>query len=398
MTAMRVLGCAVLTLAGCDAPPVFSGADGHQTTPTARIEGKVVVSSTSRGNVVLFLFDAARPPPPAGTGRPVAFSVVPQSALSGDDIAGTAGLFSAPYAFSLVAPGDYLVRGFLDANDDFVPWFGVLAEANGGDVGGGHIDQTTRQSKIVTIGIGEKSLPVAAQDVAVTVSDVARLPADRPVFEAFGAGAAVTLTAPRTTIDLVSRPITEGVVSQRQPIFLARLVDDDGDGKADDANRDGVPDFWPRVVVRKMAEDASVVTDENDLDRDGIIDATGADYEHVDGAGATIPADGKPDVVVLAAGFDFMEHLPTLIDGAGKPKATPTPLTKLKLAIQLRALDVSNPAAPQVLKGVPPGRYAVTVIQSTGQTWRVPNELSPGFDARAGLPTVASQGFVIQVR
>ena len=44
-----LLGCA------CEAPPVFSGADLRQHTPTSRIEGSVVVSGAVRGNAAVFL-------------------------------------------------------------------------------------------------------------------------------------------------------------------------------------------------------------------------------------------------------------------------------------------------------------------------------------------------------
>jgi hypothetical protein len=46
---------------------------------------------------------------------------------------------------------------------------------------------------------------------------------------------------------------------------------------------------------------------------------------------------------------------------------------------------------------VPPGRYALTLVQFTGQTWRVPNELSPPLAQEDGLPAVESQSFVLDV-
>ena len=69
-------------LTACDAPPVYSGADKRQSgAATGRIEGEVVVSTAARGKVVLFLYDAARPPPPTGTGRPLTFTVVSRDAV-----------------------------------------------------------------------------------------------------------------------------------------------------------------------------------------------------------------------------------------------------------------------------------------------------------------------------
>jgi hypothetical protein len=190
------------------------------------------------------------------------------------------------------------------------------------------------------------------------------------------------------TVTLDAAPIDEKGVHQPLPVFLARLVDANGDGVPDDSNGDGVPDFWPRVVVRKLADGAaSPLIDENDLDRNGVLDATGA----------TIPRGGEPDLVVLAAGFDFTALVPQLVDGLGRPNPNPLPVTRLQLVIQPRALDVSDPARPAVLKTVPGGRYAITVIQQTGQTRRVPNELTPGLGDQVGLPSLAPQSFVIEV-
>ena len=148
--------------------------------------------------------------------------------------------------------------------------------------------------------------------------------------------------------------------------------------------------MWPRVVVRKVQQEGSPLIDENDLDKNGVVDATGEDYEHANGE-----KDGLPDVVVLAAGFDVSEYAALLVDGMGRVKPTPTALPRLKLVLQPRAFDASTPTAPQLLKAVPIGRYAITVIQQTGQTWRVPNELGLGVP---GLPLVAPQGFVVQVQ
>ena len=51
-----------------------------------------------------------------------------------------------------------------------------------------------------------------------------------------------------------------------------------------------------------------------------------------------------------------------------------------------------------LLASVPPGRYSVTVVQFTGQTWRLPNELQPSVATRFGLPARESQSFVLTVR
>lgn len=377
---------AVAVLVACEAPPVFPGADKRQSTHSARIEGRVLVSSAARGDVIVFLYDAAKPPPPAGTGRPLSFTVVPREAVFGSAPAGELGPFTAPFAFSLVAPGRYLLRGFVDANADFIPWYGVTADVNAGDVGGAAVDPVTHLPRVIEVA-QQDDLPVATVGVPVTFSDAARVPVDRPVFELADGGTSVTLAGAPQVLELRARPIDEGAVHEAQPRFLVRLLDENNDGVPDDSDGDGAPDLWPRVVVRKLAEGASPLTDE-----------TGVDYEHVSpSTGATLPADGTPDVVVLAAGFDVTGLLPLLVDALGHPKPTPTPVTSLRLVVKPRALDASNPLRPGVLEGVPPGRYAITVIQSTGQTWRVPNELSPPLAAQTGLPSVESQSATIRV-
>lgn len=390
---------AALALFACEPPPVVPGADKRQNTQLSRIEGELVVASAARGDVVVLLFDAARPPPPAGTGRPLTFTVVPRAQLFAGAADGGLGPFTAPYVFSLVAPGRYTVRAFVDANADFIPWYGVTGEVNQGDVGGAAVDAVTRAPREVVI--GEDLAP--ALGVPVSISDAARVPVDRPVFKSLDGAAELALSAggPPRVVELALNPLSEGLIHQAAPAFLARFVDDDGDGAPDDANGDGAPDLWPRVVVRKLAGDAEGVglLDENDLDKNGVLDEGGEDYEHLNPAtGQRVPPDGKPDLVVLAAGLDPTDLAPLLLDAGGKVKPQATPVARLKLVIRPTALDASVAGAPAPLLALPSGRYAVVVIQQTGQTWRTPNELSPGIAERLGFPAVASQAFTVVVR
>ncbi len=394
---MRLTLLSLVVLTACEGPPVYSTADRRQNAQLTRIEGNVIVNSKARGNVVVLLFDAARPPPPAGSGRPITFTVLSRDAVFGAAVPGDTGPFTAAFAFSLVPPGKYIVRGFVDSNVDFIPWYDVTAQVNAGDVGGAAIEPTTRANRELTVGVDTPAL-----DVPVSFSDTALVPVDRPSFQVDGGFSSITFTpAGPLVLELNLMRLDAGVIHQGAPAFLVKLIDDDNNGVPDDANKDGVPDFWPKVLVRKLTDAPGVsdLLDENDLDKNGILDATGEDYEHVNPAnGLTVPPDGKPDAVVLAAGFDPTELLPLLIDPVTMmPRPTPVPVGKLKLVLRPQAFDLSNPAAPQPLKAMPKGKYAITVVQLSGQTWRVPNELKPGVAEKFDLPVVSSQGFVIEV-
>jgi len=307
--------------------------------------------------------------------------VLTEATVFGAAVPGDTGPFTAPFTFSLVGAGHYLVRGFVDANADFIPWYAVTSEMNRGDVGGAAVTPALTP-RTVTVDLDEAGQLVPALDVRVMVSDSLKAPFDRPAFEVQSPTSTVPTSGLRVT--LAATTLAEPLVVEHSPGFLTQL----GDA--------GVV-LWPKVAVRKLAE-GGLLLDENDLDKNGVLDleAGFADYEHVNPAtGATIAPDGAPDLVVLKAGFDAT-GLP-LVDDAGSPLPSPVPIAQLSLLIAPVAYDVSDPARPAVLKGVPPGRYAITVIQFTGQTWRVPNELAPALAADRGFREVASQGFVLEV-
>ncbi|HZI10374.1 MAG TPA: hypothetical protein VE153_08240 [Myxococcus sp.] len=401
------LALASLPLLGCEPPPVVPTSDARQSTRSARVEGNLVVQSRARGNVVVFLYDAERPPPPQGTGRPVSFTVIPASEVFGPALHGdTPGPFTAPFTFSLVATGRYTLRGFIDADgclspsapqgcrrSDFNPWYGVTSEPNAGDVGGAAVDPSTGAMVTVEVAEDEDGQPQPVTGVAVSFSDTARVPVDRPAFKVQG-DPRVVPGGPIRVYRLTAQPIQEGVVDQRPPGMMVSYVDANRDGQPDDANGDGVPELWPRVVVRKLADVPGVV-DENDLDRNGVPDTTGpfVDYLHADGT-----QDGKADVVVLAAGLVPDGPIAALRDEQGRPRMQPVFVPELQLAVRPMAFDARDPAAPALLKELPRGRYAVVLIQFTGQTWRVPNELDPALATAVKLPPLESQAFFLEVR
>lgn len=422
-----------LLLSACEPPPVIPTADRRQQGANSRIEGEILVSARSRGNVVLFLFDVNRPPPPQGTGRPVAFTFIPANAIFGASLEDTAhaGPFVAPFAFSQVPAGTYLIRGFLDAyggttsperTPDFIPWYGVTSEVNRGDVGGAYVDPLTRAFRTVTLAEDAEGRlqPVSGVTVTFQESALTVVPVDRPAFEVVTDSATFSPQLgnleTNKVVQLNVAPLRAGVIDQREPAFLFRYQDENLDGVVDQLN--GVPQLWPRVIVRKLADEANpaLLVDQNDRDRNGILDPDGfVDYPHLDlSTGTPVAADGQPDLVVLAAGWHPAQVAAQLNDSGGVPLTEPdptrpgftrfvtVPMTSLQLVLGSSAgplaLDASNPLAPSPLAVIPPGLYAIILIQQTGQTWRLPNELNPPVASELNLPSdFPSQGFVLTV-
>ena len=187
---------------------------------------------------------------------------------------------------------------------------------------------------------------------------------------------------------------------QSSPAFFVRYRDDNADGQPDDLDGDGAFDLWPRVVVRKLSTHPSAVpgiTDENDVDRNGVLDAEGAEYESLAGT------DSQPDLVVMAAGLNPAPLYAALNNEDGTPKRNPdgslamAMVPSLTVVVRPMALNAVNAAAPVPLNAVPTGGYSVLLMQFTGQTWRVPNELAPGLSQSLGFTTVESQGFAYEV-
>ncbi|MBN1209390.1 MAG: hypothetical protein JXB05_31350 [Myxococcaceae bacterium] len=395
------LTLATLLTLGCEPPEVVSTQDRQQRTRAARIEGNVIVQGSARGNAVVFLYAAERPPPPQGSGRPVAFALIPKEELFGSDLdTKSTGPFAAPFTFPLVSPGRYLLRGFIDVDTcragkepchgpDFIPWFNVTAEPNVGDVPGAAVDPQTLAPRVVEVREGEDGTPLPVLGVSVSFSEAAALRADRPSFVVEGA-TPIELNGGVKTFKLRAAPMPD--VNLTAPVFLVRFMDEDRDGAPDDTNKDGIPELWPRVVIRKLANGGGIA-EENDLDNNGQLDAKGVEYTPQVGT-----SDGEPDLVVLAAGLVPTTFLPELIDSStGQPRMDAViPASELTVAVRPSAINARDPSNPVTLAGLPAGRYAVIVIQSTGQVWRVPNELSPELPD-LGLPKVESQGFSLQV-
>ena len=156
------------------------------------------------------------------------------------------------------------------------------------------------------------------------------------------------------------------------------------------------PVVYPQVVVRKLAEgkgaqeplDPQRLLDENDLDRNGILDAKGVDYT----------GDGVPDRLVILATLDLDTDTKEKLKTPGHPDCRDHP--EGPPAAGATATDALPGSKPTPVTPVPSGRYSITLVQSTGQTWRVPNDyiaISPPTDA-ASLAVAQTQTYVIEVK
>jgi hypothetical protein len=182
--------------------------------------------------------------------------------------------------------------------------------------------------------------------------------------------------------------------------FAVHYVDLNGDGVPDDRDSDGNPDLYPIVVLRKISASSPLgLRDENDLDNDGRVDAESepdTDYPYL------VPADvSRGRAALIPCAVNAAAFAAQLADSTGKPDVTKTVYAKtLDLTVLPLAVDAGDPLNPRPLKDIPPGHYAIYAVTATGQTWRVPNELSP--EAISTLATgaigLADQGATFVVK
>lgn len=300
--------------------------------------GELVVSgATEFGDAYIFLFDAADPPPPSGTGSPLNFTTVPAQELA------EGGMAAASYLLPGVPDGSYLLTALMDVDGDFQPLLSSNAGATCGDWAGGYLsDLATSTFGVVTVSGGE-----LRDDLTVLIG--AEMTTERPAF-----------TLPSATVDragavgqpfsLQSSAIFSALVSLTGPFDGTDLCDTAFLVLVEDANGDSVPDphpnadyaaagaynIWPRVYYRMVAE-------------------SDAGEESWVGEAIIYP--------------DFLATGAVALN-------TPTPLTSLTALFVPSVLHTSPDGQTEVVSGtdMPAGSWAVTVVSVTGQTWTVPNE------------------------
>ncbi|MBI4819540.1 MAG: hypothetical protein HY791_24925 [Deltaproteobacteria bacterium] len=313
---------------------------------TGLIRGTLVYpAGSARGNAIILLFREDTPPPPEGSGSPINFVVVAKHTLFGDAPPNQPADFVAPFTIPTVAAGTYQIRAFLDADEDFDPLHALLAQPSAGDVAGGFVDLSTGRFESFTV------LNDQVVEGAIVVTLGREIPVERPAF-AWKSEARLTVPFrnPAQGV-LITHPIERSFVRHdpSRSHFLIQLVDANQDGAPDDANGDHLPDVYPRVLLRRVA-DAS-----------------------------------QPTVIVPVV----TNPLPFL-DRLQKSEAVTTDV--LELIIPPVAVQLAANGSRTILPSIPEGPYETIVISGTGQTWQVPNDLD-SIDPESGPDPTQSELF-----
>ena len=257
---------AMALASACNAPPVQVSADRIDAPAAVALSGQVIVEGPNRGDALVLLYDAANPPPPAGSAAPISFVQIPAADVFGTALtdASQIGPFAAAFTFPQVSTGTYLVAAFLDGDtcyeepgngcriSDFEPFYDVTREPNGVDLLGGHVDAQNNLVPVVVPPPGADGFIGAVSQVQVVLGQ--SIP-DRPAFTVATTSSALNTATP-TPLTLNVEPIEQAPVFEEQPIFLLKYVDDNNDG-IPDLGPDGAPLLWPKVFLRKVQEPAA---------------------------------------------------------------------------------------------------------------------------------------------
>ena len=349
----------LLALGGC----AYEAPVRDSAVPANGITGEVVVNATTvDGPVYVLLYDAADPPPPDGTGRPINFA-----AISQDAFVGGAGVQSAPFALTSVPDGTYLVTALLDHDRDFYPLMTATAGSTCGDTLGAYLsDLTTGQIGTVTVEGGElaEGITVALASTltlerpAVVLSDngINRQGTD-PLFGI--ASTAIAATGTDSTGDAWAVLTIDGPYDADAPqacdTFLPLyLPDDDGAGDGNPHPNEsyaaqGLIEIWPRVYLQYLG--------------DGSVQLEAGESYAAEAVWALPLVDQTSFLTMLYTGELAFNTI--------------TPVTSLDLYVPAAAKHTLPDGTEAIVTGsdMPSGSWAVTVVSPTGQTWTLPNEL-----------------------
>ncbi len=375
----------LLAILGCSYDAPVRPNESFEGVPNT-ISGTVVVNGLDtddtgafiRGDVVLLLTDADNPMPPNGTGRPATFATVRAEDFTGSG----AGLQSAPFSLSFLPPagasGSWVLTGFMDLDADFHPSVSALAGATCGDYIGAHLqDLNTGQLAPIRVDGGQ-----LIDDVTVTLG--IQLTSERPAFwlpqgtPVLSRDLAVADPTAQQTIT-VSATAIHGALSETlaydlegpfdpaapapcQTAFLTEVrdltgPDDEPDGLPDlhpDYGDLGLFDIGPSFVLQYLGE------------------LTVDDQGVVNGYDASVLQPGE------SWAMQALVHPEMLVFGELGPTGVPTLIPELELLWLPGGLHTNADGTVETVLNpldLPTGAWSLTVIEATGQTWTVPNEM-----------------------
>jgi hypothetical protein len=303
--------------------------DGGAPLPkNGRVGGELRLSPDSRGDAFLFLYPRTTSGPQE-TLSPKYITAVPGARLAAGD---------SRYVFGAVPPNPYRLWAFLDVDKTFDPDIDVLAQPGAGDRMAEFAELNLQPGEHLAIDVAIK-LPVANEPPAF------RLEGELPkVLEIADQTATVQYT-------LLPQPLG-GKLSKEHLAFRVSLVDENGDGKADDENQDGVPDLYPQIFLRFLPRPGQVVP---------------------------LDPKGKPATVVIPFAFNPAPFL-TLLSGDVKMEIAVDRLQILLLP-QAQAITWEAGLGRQIrsIAAMPVGDYELVAVAKTGQYWRIPNGLGPSW-------------------
>jgi len=295
-------------------------------------------SPSAIGTLVLAAYASSAPPPPLGTGRPVAVQIVPRAvaaAFSGSPL---------PYQMANLADGSYLVAALHDRLNRFS---GLLSFMATPPLGG----QIAFVGGAVPIPIAVSGGPVPGNDVVVDAVATPMLPFERPSFapdpssqlSVSSAGSPATALLKLNAVTPAALPYTVSGGPAFHPV-PAR------DGS-------GLPYRDPSPLATNCGSSGL--------------------KPWVSTQVYVTPIDtGSPLVpLVIADQCQFCQSLTGTADCTAAP-TTITPMAgPIALVVTNTAVDPRLiPPAP-VADLLPVGRYAITVVEPTGLVWTLPNEL-----------------------
>ena len=346
-----------ILLAGC---PYVAPLDPNADPLANGISGTVLLQGIDEPDpVILFLSDIDNPMPPEGTGSPVLFTTVPGTDFP-TPIEGTS---QAGFAFTQVPDGEYRITALMDKDWDFHPLVTTLAGATCNDRLGGLVNDLA----VGDLGSVEVSGGVMAENLVVVVG--AKVPFERPAFRvqpdnneinvsALGGAVPLSFTMESVRIEAdygdditltLEGPLDEEDYNQCDTAFWIHVRDVDGDGLAD-SHPDydpllGLLDIWPRVYLEYFGEN---------------------------GGSNVWVAEAFPYLLEFGAlaAMDPVEAANTV--------GVPFPVTEVSVMWIPGAQAIASDGTVTVVEDpneIPLGPWTVTVIEETGQTWTVPNDL-----------------------